>query len=477
MLRNNPEFIKNLKLEFSLTRLVVLTFLLSMVIWIGWTSDKLPQWEKLYTEEQYAAKSLFNYLCGFGFLVTVVWGSYLITSSFLEEVKLKTWDFVRMSSLSPFKILTGKIFGAPAAVWIITLLIGLPALLYAGMLVIPETGIVRPEIFTLAILSVALLAWIILSYSLGLLLSLVANTKISRGAPFSITALIFVSGFSIGGMITSSFLSFHKMIPKLSAEAGAKQATTPVYELVPSKTEWYGSEFYSLDLVAALMCFFALWAFIGAWRALRQSLQYRDQPWAWIGFIVSASFVLHGFSPLDIRGVYIPYWPIVISLSTLILACIQEAGDMVKYRLFFHKLREKSYSDAFRNMPLWIISFCALCVYTFLMVFISTPDISDRMTFFAAALILFVLRDLLAFHAIYWMPNIRRPLLGVMVYALVMYAFLPFISKSIEPQYALLFFPAVEEQNPDIYWPLLLAEIAVFGCLALKYWKAKANKK
>ena len=138
MIFRNPEFIKNVKLEFSLTRFVIPVILLFLFIWICWSAghDNVT-WKSQYSLEQIKAQSLFSWLCGFGFLFTIIWCSYLVSNSLLEEIKLKTWDFVRMSSISPLKILVGKMSGAPSVVWVITLLGVLPCLIYAAVLMIP----------------------------------------------------------------------------------------------------------------------------------------------------------------------------------------------------------------------------------------------------------------------------------------------------------------------------------------------------
>src|SRR6185436_13233988 len=136
------------------------------------------------------------------------------------------------------------------------------------------------------------------------------------------------------------------------------------YIMNPRMDDWYGFYLYNFDLLMVVLAFFAAWAFAGAWRALRKSLQYHDAPWVWTGFVIAAALFLNGF-PLSnfggahhIRGTF--YWAIFVSLVTMFFACISEAGDIIKYRAFARNLAAGARYEAFREIPLWMISFAAL---------------------------------------------------------------------------------------------------------------------
>lgn len=479
MFKNNPELMKNVKLEFNLTRIVILSLLLLMLSWIGWKTGELPAWEKVYTQEQYTGKTLFNWLSAFGFFVSIVWGSYLVVNSFVEEVKLKTWDFVRLSSLPPFKIVLGKIFGAPSVVWLITLLLGIPLIIFAGANALPEAGGVRPQNITLFSLTICLLSWIVFSYSFGLFMSVSGYKKFDRNGSFSATALIFISGLFIGGSIQSAFESFHK---KIYISNNNKIMTIDPYTTInPSSIDWYGMKLYSIDMLALLLSFCAFWAFIGAWRVLRESLQYRDMPWVWIIFIASSSLFLNGFKP----GPLPLYEPILISLITLILTCVKEAGDMIKYKSLLHKIRQKSYAEAFRDMPLWIISFITLCIFSILFneqvkhyasaMNVFAPELKPGL--FLLSLIIIATRDIIVCHAIFWMPNIRRPLLGFAVYAAVIYVLFPALLATIDDDYIKPFFPDPTIDHMSAYWIIHGAVILTALYFARKFWQSSLDRK
>jgi len=492
MIRGNPEFVKNVKLEFSLMRFVTALVLLFLMIWIGWGNVAKVHWNSLYTLEQLKAKSLFSWLCGFGFLFSIIWGTYLVTNNLLEEMKIKTWDFVRMSSLSPIKILTGKMFGAASLVWIVTSIFVMPSIFYTVTKMLPGDGIVRSEIITVSVLMVCLISWIILSYSLTLLTGLVEGTQ-NRGGGFSGTFLVFLLGIAVGMQIIGSFNPFHSIErygkiaspsgkpPRLIELPGDAFIVKPDFSYIskPDMSGWYGFDLYHLDILAMALVFFCLWTFAGAWRTLRKSLQYHDAPWVWLIFIVTASVFMNGFDALRIdslrpaQSAY--FWPLFISGACMFFTCVSEAGNTVKYRSFSQKISARLYYEAFREMPLWMISFAAFFVCILLNLIVLGH--SKEAVLFFISLMGFTMRDILAFHAISWAPNARRPLVGLVVYMAILYGLLPTIANLTDKNSMALFFPLVGDKAPDFYWLLLAAEISIPGYFFMKRWKGAFGPK
>jgi hypothetical protein len=489
MIRDNPEFIKNMKLEFNATRLSVPIIFLVLAVWIA-NSRMSSSWNSEYTTTQLKAEYLFDYLCGFGFLFTIVWGSWLVSGSLLEEIKIKSWDFVRMSSLSPFKILIGKIFGATTVVWTVTLLGILPCFVFAAARFIPGDGIIRPSSVTIASLMLCLFFWTLLSYALAMLCSLAEGERMHRNGAFNTTGLVFLAGSLIGPLILSSFEAFHKLwrYGPVSLPSHLKDLPKPMplpddaiivqpnlsYMIKPTMGVWYGFHIYDLDCVLMQLAFFSLWAFIGAWRALRKSLQYRDSPFMWIGFIVASSLFLNGynfFSPSsfadnkwheEVYGWHALYWPMLVGLVTMFFASINEAGDIVRYRVLASAFARRAWPESFRIMPLWIISFAAFLVSMILSLLLVNH--SPQVVMFFVSLTGFIIRDLLAFHAISWAPNIRRPLVGLLVYIVLVYTLLPAVMGQ---DY---FFPLVSGHPAAGYWLCLAFQITLAGLLFHRQW-------
>ena len=479
MIFNNPEFIKNVKLEFSVLRFLTPMLLLALFFWIGWDIEEYKRhWQSVYSIEQLHAKSLFSWLCGFGFFFTIVWGTYLTSNNMMEEIKAKTWDFVRMSSLSPFKILTGKMLGVNCVVWLVSLLCVLPSIIYALRVMIPEDGIIRAESITIAVFIGCLICWAILSYSLVFLSVLSPNALNGRAGAFGATLAVLITGTVIGAYLLGGLENFYEIS---NVRAGSNGLPMPLqsnmvslvdgvsYMTLPRTTVWYAWEIYQLDYTLMLLGFAAFWCFVGAWRCLRKSLQYFDAPWVWLAFIISTCVFLNGFVDYEMQDLVRTslVWPLVVTLLLTMLTCVYEASDQLNYKALKQKLSQGQYYEAFRIMPLWILSFSIFIACVLINLFLYGA--SDRLGIVLLSLTIFMLRDLMAVHIISWKKNIRRPLVGIIIYGLVSYSFLPAIAQNAGAYY---FFPQFGlNEAPDFYWLMISIQLAIATVWVSLSWR------
>ncbi|MFA7275363.1 MAG: hypothetical protein WC043_01015 [Pseudobdellovibrionaceae bacterium] len=499
MFANNPEFRKNLKLEFNLTRFIIPALILALTAWIGWSSITPQDWKHLPLD-YYKGESLHGWMSGFGFIFTIIWGTYLAANSLFGEMKQKTWDFVRMSSLSPAKILIGKLFGATSVVWVITLLGTVPLIIIAGTYMIPGSGIIRPEYQTIGSLILALMFWVILSHTFTLLVGLYAQNKESRHTSIGSALTVMMMGLTIGAIITENYSREYQILeiyhqegqkPYMPEDAIVIEAGK-FYMTPPQPVDWYSIKLKPLDATTFCLGFFALWSVIGAYRALRKSLQYKDSPWVWMTFLITMSLFLNGFTIVtpELRNFLI--WPIVLSVSTLLVTCSNEAGDIIRYRQFADQCARKNFKEAFRLLPLWIISFAIFVVAALANILLihfmlihpesysysgynpestahlnSLEFIKGALVFFGSLLVLMI-RDILVFHVISWKRSIRRPLLGMIVYMAIFYGFAPAIADIFNnqsgPRY---FFPFINAGAAETQPNLLLYFILHGGLITL----------
>ncbi|MBL8637274.1 MAG: hypothetical protein JNN09_02120 [Alphaproteobacteria bacterium] len=443
----NPEFIKNTRLEFSATRLAVAMGLLALISWTSWNG----------TENTQQASSLFSALSTMGFLFSIIWGSYLVANSLIEEEKQKTWDFVRLSSLSPAKILIGKIFGSPCLAWVVTLTGIFPLMIFSlAILFTKQVNLPRPEMGLILVFILCLAIWILLSYAFSFLLSIRA-ISLGRGNQKSvagITILIFMLGSVIGNTLTSSIPAF------------SRSFCFPDNNCFP-RTTWFGMEMLALDNALMDLTFACFWIVVGAYRSLRQALQFEDSPIAWIGFLVTTTIFLFGYMPsTDWTSLYfIP--PLIFCGTVTLLTCVSEASDVVKYKRFAHNLTQKNYTMAFRYTPLWIVSFAIVITLAIL------TSLYGGSTIYILAL-LFLLRDLMAIHVIFWTHKIKRPDLGILVYFALIYVLVPALAHSLNAGSAGFFFPLVK---PNIVSILLLAvETGILALFLARRWDLVFSK-
>ena len=248
----------------------------------------------------------------------------------------------------------------------------------------------------------------------------------------------------------------------------------------PADTDdWYGMTFYDLDLTAMMFGFFAFWAFIGAWRVLRQSLLYKDMPWVWLLFIVTTSLFMNGFTIKEeeyFRGLL--YWPLLITAATMLLACMNEANDSIRYHSFSQKLAAGRHAEAFREVPLWMISFVLFSVTIIINIFMAGSGKAGIVASMGLSVWVLIVRDLLVFHAISWRPNVRRPILGMVIYMVLMYTLLPSVAGSVSDEGKLLFFPLVADFDPEhrdivssVYWLSMALQISVAAFFFFRAWR------
>ncbi len=462
MLTNNPEFKKHFKLEVNTTRLAVSFGLLLLIALITAQNVNLNVTQAQLRDEFAAVFQTFSTL---GFFIAILWGTYLAASSINEEARQKTWDFVRMSSLSPAKILVGKLFGSTALVWIVSLTVIIPAMLLAGSYMIdPYAVIKRPEFVTLFQLAFCAICWAVFSHAWGILMSLHAlaasGTGKEKNNSFGIALVILFGGSFIGAGIQLGFIEFTRVIPT--------QLT--------GLTSWYEIKMRTLDTVMLSLSFATFWAVVGAYQILRQTLKFRDLPIAWISFLITTTLFLQGFRVNDEFSDFL-IWPLVLGILTMGIMVMAESRDIVAYKTFAARFSSGDYRNAARHLPLWMIS----ATFMLLSIILSLIFVNHKptMIFGMLSLVAFIVRDLLALHYIAWKPSVRRPLLGFILYGFVMYFLLPMMFKEVDYELAGLFYPgiaAVKQQvDPDTfynasYWLFLMAQICFAAWLFKGRW-------
>ena len=111
MLMKNPEFRRNVWLELSPQRLILMPAVLGIiaVLNIYLSSDSRT--------ENGTAHALLISFSIIGALLVGAWGSFATLASINSEVAERTWDQQRLSALSPWQMAWGKLLGAGIYPW------------------------------------------------------------------------------------------------------------------------------------------------------------------------------------------------------------------------------------------------------------------------------------------------------------------------------------------------------------------------
>lgn len=486
---NNPELIKNLKLEFSSTRIVIPLVILALMSWLIWASTTSLPSGPLDDPNVSKAKNLYMWLCAYGYFFTITWGGYLSANSIVDEVRQKTWDFVRLSSLPPTQIIIGKLFGSNFTIWLVTLGALIPSMLYCASIMIPNQFPHIQEPQTLALFAVTLVLWGLFSQTATLFIGIsqLNDTK-KRPSAFALLFPPMLIGLWIGASIINSFDNYYEVyniypdtksyIPKDAYIADQ------AYMMAIKTIKWYSLEFSPLALIATLLAIAFAWCMIGSYRLLRSKLLYKDAPWVWIVFILSTAALCSGFREIGPSGtIYISLlaWVPLVSTMLICISILEEARQTVRYRACYAFMRAKNYKEAFRIIPLWIISFAFLIIGSLTLVpTTTTPVVTLLLTL---SYIGFVCRDILMIHAISWSPKVRRPVVGIALYFALVYGILPPILKIITSNNdaARYLYPAARSfhnmeqglnylNTSPLYWAALMAQIAVAAWLFYRKW-------
>ena len=244
----NPEFVRNLWLELSLTRVLAaalaLAAIFTLVFQIG------HGWESLRT----AARVVYV-------IVVFVWGGYRSVGTISDEIAERTWDWQRMSALGPWRIAWGKLLGGNIMVWIVGMAC-LAVMVYAENRYIPASASLANAWTFSAILigSGVLLHGFAMAIALSALRKVGASRRVATTLPKLLVLVIAV------------LLAFFFAIWGIYDFDGKSTVHWFFWTITP---DWFS---------VITIWLFAIWAVIAVYRMMRAELQHRTIAWGWLAF-------------------------------------------------------------------------------------------------------------------------------------------------------------------------------------------------
>jgi hypothetical protein len=375
----SPEFHRNLWLKFTPFKIWAAPVIVALAVYIQ---------QKLGLD----SKNLI-------FIVTIfIWGNYEAGTALQEEIKAKTWDLQRMSSITPLQLGFGKLFGVTAYTW------------YFGLLgLLASMFFFKIDSYTVISLIVAG----IFGQAVAFLLSLsdvFSSSKMQKSGGI---------GAVIGGIVISSF-TMKTLVPQYGGDFSN--------QMLLSRTSilWFEKNISADIFVFASIGFFLGWALIGIYRIIRAELMYRTTPAVWAAFGMTTAVYMAGFLPL----------PTVVSLFLALLlvtyfTMVYEPFDLRKYQRFFLHWRKQDYRRSLENLPRWAATFpIALFFYMMTIGFFTTsqPQHFLQMASFCSALFLFAIRDGIVMHIINLRAKPTQQRFQKLVYFVMVYGLLPVVS-------------------------------------------------
>jgi hypothetical protein len=268
---DNPELRRNLRIELSSKRVLtagIITAVFALIVLPSLMSTNRPV-------NLGAAAAVTPYL------VVLLWsqritlilgGAISCWRAVKREREMNTYDFQRITRLSPLELAIGKLFGAPALAYFVTLCLVPPALFSAGT---TSTDAVALVVQTYVLLFTG--ALVIHSFSL-----MISTISDKGGAVSGLVILLLLQVFPVIGLLMFSV-----------ARIGAQNARQV------AAVKFYGMEFPPTFLWAALELGFVAWILLAIVRNIKIDLEAMQlfTVAQGLGFAVYCNFVWIGFYP------------------------------------------------------------------------------------------------------------------------------------------------------------------------------------
>ena len=328
----NPELQRNLWLEASPSRLLLIAGLLLLVFAAASVAPRA-----LVTPSG-AALGLYWFFA-------VLWGTRSAALSVVAEIRERTWDMQRLSAIGPWEMVWGKLFGATAANWFGALLCLPLILLHAAD---------QHEWLSALTYGAVLVTLGIFAQAVALLSSLVLirrNTGNWRLDAF----LCQVAG--IGAAMT-----YYSLWNSISAFERSGTST-----LI-----WWGHTFTLSGFHLASLLVFLGWALVGCWRTMRAELRFANGPFVWLAYLAYSAIYAAGFeywigtrAYMSVNAEHasgkLALAGITLLASTYGMAFL-EPKDPVRLRWLGEQIRDRHIYQAFMALDCWMLSYAATIV-------------------------------------------------------------------------------------------------------------------
>lgn len=376
----NPELRRNLWLELSVHRLVATPAIIALTC-------------ALILSNAHSAEPLAAVAGAAAALLLAAFGSKLAADSVGDEARNRTWDAQRLTSLGPWQMTLGKLFGATAFAW------------YAGGLCLAVFILAGAQWLPTVKLAALIVAGSILCHAVAL-----------GGA---------VLGAQRG--VTARSTNTVVWLLALLWFVGPLRDWTRDHEVV----SWWGASFARIDFTLASTVVFAAWAVFGAYRSLCQALHVPTLPWALVAFLGFASAYLAGFIPpaQATAAVRLLGTGVCVSLvATYGLLFLEQTG-VVAARLVQMRVARRQWAQAARELPGWPVALAVALLFALGTQFTAVAE--WPMAALALALWLFALRDVALMQAFTYARQPRRVAATTVVYLALLYGLLPWLLRAL----------------------------------------------
>lgn len=400
----NPLLQRHLWTEFSLHKLLIAPAILGAIfalsaLTVAATSEKL--WGFLAN----AGLTLFG-------LIVLAAGTWRAGRTVPDQKTNRTWENIRLSSLSSWQLACGELFGATSYYW------------YGGvicLLMVVISAIVSPAAAkNVGDISVIVFLAAFLTQATALQLSLSGAGTAEQTRPMSFMACFIFSFIAP--------VSIRQLIDWNTATMASKIHLSQLPDILHAS--WYGLSVGNASAIILSYILMAIWGLIGLNQTMRRELQMTTPVIVWIGFIVFCLIYFAGFTfnpngtadlrraplawPLNMimwifnesfsslaflqeqSGALLPFaFAFCVSVCFTYFMALWEPKDITGLRRFMSAIAQKNWRNISSLYPRWLAT-AQICTLVGL-IFLAAAFYTSNLNSFAlgvGSMLLFLYRDL-----------------------------------------------------------------------------------
>lgn len=310
----NAEFKRNLWLELSAQRILMITAVLGLIFWLVAAAPS-PM----------VAKDLSDVASWLFIAIVWLWGARQAGCSISDELRDKTWDQQRMSAMRPWPMTWGKLWGATALSWcggVLCLLV----MIAAGL---------QGEQANIWSRAAALVGGAVMIHSI----ILAATIQVSRGHPLWVERGLWLwVTLIVGGVVGITLFG-----------------QWDGYSRAP--WVWYGYTFERESLILGSTLLFAACSVFASYRAMSNALSIRTIVWAWpLLALILAGYSTGFLDPAEsweVRLNHLSMVGVFICAAMSYLALLFEAHGVMLWKKILVHVKSADLRGALEHLPLW----------------------------------------------------------------------------------------------------------------------------
>jgi len=429
----NPEFRRNLWLELSVYRVIGMPLVLGALFVLIYV---------LSTDNPYQA--IVPYALTLYSLIIFLWGTRQSAESVIAEVRDRTWDQQRMSSIGPWSMTWAKLLGSTIFPWYG----GLLCLLVYTVLTVGIPG--ERTLNTVGLFVVCGL----FSNAVALLISMHAMKKDRTYNRSQAAAYLILGAMIVGPILSTAFKAY-------------------------GSYTWLGQSFESRNFILTTAALFLGWTVIGIYRLMRTELQMKNGPFVWLAFACFMALFFSGFmNVVDTRDRTFDrfFTAFLVTAVLTYLMALSEQKDPVAFRRLFASLGRKEWRRVLQELPCWLVTLLPLLAAAIGMFFTSDsffdptkPVAGVRLVIVGACFL--ILRDLGLMLFFNLAKNQKRADMVLVLCLCILYGVVPLILNAINLDAMTALFWPRWDQYASLGTAAAGAEAALVLALVAFRWK------